>query len=79
MRLLPIIICGLTLASGVVNGAVSSDSSENADSGVTKLETPKPESFSTTAPTNQKSQAAPQEKSPEAPKSRADFCREHTC
>ena len=79
MRLLPIIICGLSMASGLVIGAESSDSSESLDSRVTKIETPKPESSSTTAPTDPKSQGAPQEKLPEAPKSRADYCRDHPC
>ena len=79
MRLLPIIIFGLYLASGLVAAAESSDSSESSVSGVTKIETPKPESSPATAPTDQKSQGAPQESLPEPPKSRADFCREHPC
>lgn len=79
MRLLPIIVCGLSMASGLVIGAESSDSSERSDSRVTKIETPKPELSSTTAPTDPKNQGAPPEKLPEAPKSRADFCRDHPC
>ncbi len=79
MRLLSIIIAGLCLASGLVTAAESSDSSENSVYGVTKIETPKPESSAATAPTDQKSQGAPQESLPEPPKSLADFCRKHTC
>ena len=79
MRLLPIIICGLCLASGLVNGAESLDSSESPASEIAKAETQKPNSSATTAPEDQNSQGAPQEKLPEAPKSRADFCRDHPC
>jgi hypothetical protein len=79
MRLLPIIICGLCLASGLVNAAESSDSSESPASEISKAETQNPNSSATTAPADQKSQGAPQEKLPEPPKSLADQCRDRPC